>query len=124
MLPRRSEFDPIALKAHLGWIVLIDVEPEPIRFRYRLVGSNIAEMAGRDVTGSYLDELYDPDTAFEATKSFRMILETKKPNRVTASLLHAEKGHLTFEAIDLPLSDDGENVNIILVRSVFDLKKS
>jgi hypothetical protein len=120
-MPSRADFDPLDLREHLGWIVLVDVEGYPPRFRYRLIGTRIVDLVGRDVTGAYFDEIYAPEVEATATMSYRDILETKTPNRVTARMEHADKGYLTFEAIDLPLSSDGETVDMILVRSIFDL---
>mgnify|MGYP003673224380 CR=1 FL=1 len=120
-LPSRQDFDFGELKDHLGWLVLVDVEREPLRFRYRLIGTNITELAGRDMTGRYFDELYEPDIAQSATASYRRIVETRWPTRVSASLHHASRGHLTFEAIDLPLSTGGDVVDMIMVRSVYDI---
>lgn len=118
-MPSRDDFDPLELKDDLGWIVLVDVEHEPVRFRYRLIGTNITHLVGRDATGAYLDELYPPSAERVATSSFREILQSKTPNRILGTMHHAEKGFLEFEAVDLPLSADGETVNMIMVRSAF-----
>lgn len=120
-LPGRNDFEVSELRSQLGWIVLIDVEHDPQRFRYRLIGSKITGLAGRDVTGQYFDQLYEADVASAATQSYRRIVQTRRPTRVLASLYHADRGHLTFEAIDLPLSSDGLTVDMIMVRSVFDI---
>ena len=51
-MPRRPDFDPLALPALLGNLILIDVLGRaPLRFRYRLVGSKLTERIGRDMTG-------------------------------------------------------------------------
>lgn len=121
-MPARADFDPLELKEDLGWIVLVDVERSPLRFRYRLIGTNIVDLAGRNVTGRYFDEIYEPHVERVATSSFRDILDTGTPNRVAATLQHAEKGFLTYEAIDLPLASDGSTVDMILIRSVFELR--
>jgi len=121
VLPSRQDFSFAELKDHLGWLVLVDVERDPQRFCYRLIGSNITELAGRDVTGHYFDELYTPDIAQSATASYRRIVATRRPTRVSASLHHASRGYLTFEAIDLPLSSDGDVVDMIMVRSGYDI---
>ena len=123
-LPSRTDFDLCELKSHVGWLVLVDVERDPQRFLYRLIGSNITGLADRDVTGKYFDELYDAETASAATSSYRRVVGSRRPTRVNASLHHASKGHLTFEAIDLPLSNDGTRVDMILVRCVYDIVKS
>lgn len=120
-LPRRVDFSLEELGPHFGWIVLVDVERDPQRFRYRLIGTEIVELAGRDVTGRYFDELYAVDVAETATMSYRRVVSIGRPTRVSASLYHASRGHLTFEAVDLPLASDGRTVDMIMVRSVYDL---
>ncbi len=118
-MPSRGDFDPLELKDDLGWITLVDVEHGPTRFRYRLVGTNVTELMGRDATGSYLDELYPAPVERVATSSFRELVRSGTPNRVLGTMHHAERGFLGFESIDLPLSSDGQSVNMIMVRSVF-----
>lgn len=115
-MPRRADLTPELLHDHLGWIVLLDVEHEPQRFRYRLIGTRITEVAGRDSTGTYLDELYAPDIYEVAISSFRKVLARRRPVRAHGWLRHAEKGHLAFEAIDMPLSEDDETVSMIMTR--------
>lgn len=115
-MPSRADFPPEVLRGHLGWIVLIDVQPEPLRFRYRLVGSGVTGRIGRDSTGRYLDELYPPDIYENAISAFRVMLRTHRPVRAYGFLEHAERGHLPFEAIDMPLSDDDRTVNMIMTR--------
>jgi len=118
-MPSRGDFDPLELKDDLGWITLVDVEPDPTRFRYRLVGTNITELMGRDATGAYLDELYPASVEPVATSSFRDLVRSGTPNRVLGTMRHAERGFLSFESVDLPLSSDGQTVDMIMVRSVF-----
>lgn len=55
-LPSRSDIEPADIKHLLPHILLVDIEAEPFRVRYRVCGTRVAEMCG-DVTGRYLDEL-------------------------------------------------------------------
>jgi hypothetical protein len=55
-LPSRSDIEPADIKHLLPHLLLVDLESEPFRVRYRLCGTRVAEMCG-DVTGRYLDEL-------------------------------------------------------------------
>lgn len=41
----------------LPYLALVDVTHGGTRFRFRLVGSGLAEHAGLDLTGSYIDDL-------------------------------------------------------------------
>jgi len=56
MAPRRSDLDPGAMPPDiLPWIVLVMVEGG--RFRYRLIGTGLRDLLGRDLTGLYVDEI-------------------------------------------------------------------
>lgn len=53
-VPLRADFDPSHLRELLPNIVIMEVERDPLRFRYRLVGTRVAEFNGLDFTGRYL----------------------------------------------------------------------
>jgi hypothetical protein len=53
-IPLRADFDPADLRELLPNIVVIEVEQEPMRFRYRLVGTRVVEFNGLDFSGLYL----------------------------------------------------------------------
>src|SRR5688572_27444072 len=55
-VPRRRDIDPTELPDLLPNLMLLDVERNPLRFRYRLVGTRIVDFSYRDFTGTYLDE--------------------------------------------------------------------
>ena len=59
-LPSRKDLDPTAIPKLLPNVWLIDVVPPLPRFRYRLIGTAVAEARGYDQTGSFIDaELSD-----------------------------------------------------------------
>jgi hypothetical protein len=55
-VPRRSDIDPTELPDLLPNLMLLDVERDPLRFRYRLVGTRVVDFSYHDFTGTYLDE--------------------------------------------------------------------
>src|SRR5512134_1128852 len=55
-VPQRRDFDPVELPDLLPNLMLLDVEPSPLRFRYRLVGTRVVDFSYDDFTGTYLDE--------------------------------------------------------------------
>jgi hypothetical protein len=118
-MPGRSDIDPLdpELRAHLGYIVLTDVV-EPARFRFRLVGSTLTDIVGRDSTGKYLDEVYSPTDYEHMIVAFRWVVSNRVPLRITGNLRHAKRAWIDMKSIDLPLSSDGYKVNMILTRSV------
>jgi hypothetical protein len=60
--PSKEFLDPIRLRFLLGSLSLLEVNPEPLRFRYRLVGTDIVERLGHELTGKWLED--HPDPAF------------------------------------------------------------
>lgn len=56
-LPSKRVIDPLTLAPKtLSHIVLVDVERDPLRFRYRLTGTAVDRVQNRNLTGSYVDE--------------------------------------------------------------------
>ncbi len=120
-MPSHKDIDPVnILPSLLPHILLIDVEHHPERrFRWRLIGTHITTALNRDRTGRYWDEIYDE----EAYNSMRLRVEWVIENRVPLR----SKGHTVTpareidvnEAVFMPLSDDGETVNKVMMGSVY-----
>jgi hypothetical protein len=52
-IPRRAAIDPTELADVLSCLIIVEVVGD--RFRYRLVGTEVAANAGSDFTGTFLD---------------------------------------------------------------------
>jgi hypothetical protein len=120
-LPTRAQIDPVELSRHLGYLVLVDVlgAPPSPRLRYRLIGTAITALTGRDATGRYLDELYDEATYRSVIASYLWVIEHRQPIRVYGTMQFVNRDWVRFEAVDLPLGDAHGSVNVILSRQVF-----
>jgi len=55
-MPRRSAIAPFEIPKLLPYLAIIERAPDG-RFRYRLMGSAIAQAYGFDATGKFLDEV-------------------------------------------------------------------
>src|SRR5262252_1200717 len=55
--PARRDIDPLDFPEALGHVVLLDVLYEPLRFRFRLHGTELVRHAGYDMTGKMADDL-------------------------------------------------------------------
>jgi len=58
-VPDRRDFDPTGFPRLLPNMIISDVQPDPFRIRYRLVGTKVADVLNFDFTGHYLDEMVD-----------------------------------------------------------------
>ncbi len=121
-LPGRQHFDPMAIPRLLPDIWLLDVAREPLRLRYRVIGTGIVEALGRELTGAWMDEVhanFGPEAA--TFPDYRWVVEERQPHwrrgrPMFASLLDK---CTELERILLPLARDGETVDMILSLTVF-----
>jgi hypothetical protein len=121
-MPSRSDIDPIELRSQLGNIVMIDVEHDPLRLRYRLIGTGITEVMARDSTGKYYDEIYPAELLEKIYESFRWIIDNKAPLRTHGEAFYPDKNFYLYEALNLPLSDDDQTINMVLGSLTFRMK--
>ncbi|MGB0552816.1 MAG: PAS domain-containing protein [Alphaproteobacteria bacterium] len=57
-MPSRADNEPTEIPTLLPYLALIDVELNPRRLRWRLVGTHITGAMGNDYTRFYFDEKY------------------------------------------------------------------
>lgn len=120
LMPARADLRPADIREHLPWIVLIDVLPKD--FRYRLIGTLITEYFKTDATGLTVREAWAPQGE-EGIQGMLSILRDVMQKRIPVRC-YGETGWNTiglekFDALYLPLSDDGQNVNMIFHVFVF-----
>ncbi|HEX6980222.1 MAG TPA: PAS domain-containing protein [Alphaproteobacteria bacterium] len=113
-VPLRSDIDPLDMRGVLGHVVLFDVERDPIRFRYRLVGTELARVRGVDLTGRYIDEV-SIFSAHDAIIRFYTRVVTEPCiglQRGPDTLFDARVGCMF--RLSLPMSSDGRAIDMIL----------
>lgn len=108
-MPRRADIDPTEIAPLLPYIALVDIEPNPFRVRYRVVGTKMVEYVGHDFTGLYLDELKfsKPD---ELLALYRRAAEERVPTFRSTTWRGSDGGVWALENAILPLSEDGVRV--------------
>lgn len=119
-LPGRQHFDPMDIPQLLPNIWMIDVKQEPLCFRFRLVGTEIVKFTGRDATGLSLGEVY-PE--YKTTNAYRLhcnCVQSGEPAyRKSGVLSNPGREHIEAERIYLPLAENGERVDILLVMTLY-----
>jgi hypothetical protein len=112
--PGRSDIDPLDMSFALGNISLVDVLHEPLRFRYRLHGSLIAERVGIDMTGRFVDEIAEPDRRGFVEENFRTVVVTRQP-LARSGMRVLDQRHWNFDSIILPLGPADGTINMLLL---------
>ncbi len=116
-LPARADIDPVEMPIQLlPNVVLVDVVPEPLRFRYRIVGTAVAQMLGEDWTGYFVDEI--PDIHGSIQRQYVETAQTRYPtvtmneyDRYDPSLMQHKL--LRYERLLLPLSENDDTVTML-----------
>jgi hypothetical protein len=124
--PARAEIEPLAIKQLLPFISMIDVIEDGADFRFRLLGTHIVEALGRDSTGRRFSEVYAGDAAVRQIMIDRMTRITRLKQPVFSRgrcYWRPDRTHKAFEDVNLPLSSDGETVDIILGALVIQLAR-
>lgn len=112
--PARSDIDPVEFSFALGNVTLVDVLYDPLRFRFRLMGTLMAQRAGFDLTGRMVDEVPVPDYRDFLLGAYRHTVETGEPNTVLHEQTIQGKP-FEFEVLRLPLAEDGEHIDMLLL---------
>ncbi|MBI1776247.1 MAG: PAS domain-containing protein [Proteobacteria bacterium] len=113
-LPSPRDLNPAELADFLGNALLADiVESEPLRIRYRLVGTRLVELWGRDPSGKDLEELYYRPFRQALYGVYRNVIERRRwrYDEVNFRFLWTV---IAYHRLLLPLSTDGVRVDSVL----------
>jgi hypothetical protein len=96
----------------LGNVCLLDVESDPLRFRYRLAGTRLMRLYEMDLTGRSVDEIRLPQLRDLVRAHLQEVVETGKPNLYCISITN-NGGPQTYLRLALPLRGPAGNVAMI-----------
>lgn len=116
--PARADIDPLDFPYVMGWIVLLDVERDPLRFRCRVHGTQLIAKNQFDLTGKYLEDHPMPEFAAHSAQMWREVLDRGEPTHGFYDQIMDEQPR-RFEALRLPLASDGETIDMLLVCTVY-----
>jgi len=112
-LPSRADLDPAEFRYALGNVSLIDVLHDPLRFRIRVVASNIEARFDRALTGTYIHDLPEPESARLWDKVYRAVLRSGQPQSFVGQVM--EDGvWRRYRAVVWPLASDHEDIDMLL----------
>jgi hypothetical protein len=118
-LPKRSAIDPVDIPRFLPHITIVQVVPDERRYVYRLVGTKEVEIRGRDPTGKSVIEGFFGPSLDDALSCYDTVVATRYPHYDDTPYVTPNGRFSDDETVFLPLSDDGEHVNRILVFGTF-----
>jgi hypothetical protein len=117
--PARADLDPIDFRYVLGDVVLIRVSRAPAgsrwpwEFHYRLIGTNLVERDGYDLTNKTLEDLPEPEYRERVRASFTEVCDTRAPiHRIRELFLDHRVRR--YEAVVLPLASNGHDIDMLV----------
>ncbi len=122
LLPGRSACDPLTLGAELlPYAALIEATDNATRFRFRLVGSRLAEHAGLDLTGHYIEDLNpNRDYVDYVNHLYRLARDEKLPV-YSETRYRAPSGRVGLtRRLTCPLAANGGRVDMFVAVQVFE----
>jgi hypothetical protein len=119
-LPGRQHLDPTAIPTLLPFVWLADVQRVPLRFRYRLLGTEHRHVFGRDYTGWWLDDVH---AGFYTAPAYHQYVDAVEQGRVGYrrghTLVMLPEDYRSIERLMLPLARDGKTVDMLLSISLY-----
>ncbi|HEV2546210.1 MAG TPA: PAS domain-containing protein [Stellaceae bacterium] len=117
--PSRRDIDPIDFSYVLGHVILVDVLRDPLRFRVRVHGTEMVAKAGYDLTGKFLDDHPISEYRHYVMERCEGLVRDGEPLLVRHDRTLDGKPR-RYEALWLPLSDDGRHVTKLLATQIYD----
>lgn len=120
-LPTVDSLDPVEMVSFLPVVNLIDAvrrDAGALRFRHRLVGTELVERFHTEHTGAWFDDLYTPAHLVRVLPEYVAAVEERRPVFGDISLARDGSAILSYRRLLLPLA--GAEGSVIRLMAVFD----
>ena len=113
-LPSWKAFDPTEIRTLLPHLIVVNCSHDPLSFQFRLIGTYVTQIAGRDVTGRWLDRDLYGDRLEAMTWHYKRCAETREPLATLGTVHFVVREWFVAEHVFLPFAEAGKPVNRIL----------
>ena len=114
-MPARADLDPMEMIPILPHVILIDVLRDPLDFRYRLIGTLVEDHMSAPYTGRRFSEFEGQREGSRIWTCSERVISEKQPVRSDIPYIGPMREFTTIEDIMMPLSSDGEAVDVIFI---------
>jgi hypothetical protein len=109
-LPDRTDLDPSEITQLLPYVLISEVVC-PFRVRYRLLGTEVVQIAGMDFTGCYLDELIPPGDEEAWMDNYRLCFDSACPVYGLSTVRTLYGGSFSYEFGIWPLTTGSPQIS-------------
>lgn len=122
VMPARADINPADIKPLLPDVIIWNATPP---YLVRLMGDHVVHFVGSNNTGSPATREKPADAMHFLTSIFETVIKTKSPRfRRGKAFWKPERAYRNFESCFLPLSADGQIVDMILGGLKYDVESS
>ncbi len=114
-MPSHGDIDPAEIIGLLPNVILIDVSLGPLDFRYRLIGTVVDAHMHEPLTGRWLSAIPHQSAPSRIWSACRRVVDERSVQSSDAPYVGPMKDFVIAEDILMPLSDDGETVDMIFI---------
>jgi hypothetical protein len=114
LAPTRADIDPGEIRALLPNVLLVERIGDPTRYRDRLVGTDVVKVFGEEITGKFLDEVDFDDVTSRVVSEYDRVATECRPIASKWSYKKLSGRYVEYERLILPLSSDGQTVDMFL----------
>ena len=101
-IPPRAALDPTSLpRDFLGWLILSE-RMGPRAYRYRLFGSNLVRLIGRDLTDMAIDTLSMDGSTEPFLDMLEDVVAAGQPVYLSGSIFWEGREHRRFQQVTVP----------------------
>ncbi|MEQ8667002.1 MAG: PAS domain-containing protein [Rhodospirillales bacterium] len=124
-IPRRADLELMDLHAIAPRLVMIDVESDdngqPL-YKWRFSGTFLRDVIGVEMTGMYLHEVADAETARQTVEAYRSVVKRHEAHFWTRNIgiQSLDRSFVTYSRLILPLLGTGDDVEHMIGVYVFD----
>lgn len=119
LMPARADIDPLEIVSILPHVVLIDVLRDarpgwPLDFRYRVMGTTVDAHMSRRFTGVKMSDVPHQQPDSQLFRNFAHVVKTREPQFNRVPYVGPHKDFLSVVDLVMPLSIDGETVDMLM----------
>jgi hypothetical protein len=114
-MPAPRDIDPIDFARHMPHLMMLQVDHDPFKLTYRLIGEEVAHSHGANFRGRSVLDIDEqiPHLGTMLHELYKAVATLCRPIGVGGTMEFGGRGHMTFEAAYMPLSVEGERTDRI-----------
>jgi len=112
--PSSADIDLADFAYAQSHVSIIEVQRDPVRFRYRHVSTALTAHLGYEMTGRSVEEIPEPSMRAFTRRFYEQAVQRRAPLHDVNTVL-IERYSWSYEVLILPFAADGETIDTLLI---------